>query len=94
MFLFSSFDPKVGRINSAAATTAQDSFEYQFLRVLNKVYQTIERNEARLADQDRRESIKIEWQQLALVIDRLVLSFTSFFKNQCRNSKFYFIFIK
>lgn len=92
MFLFSSFDPKVGRINSAAATTAQDSFEYQFLRVLNKVYQTIERNEARLADQDRRESIKIEWQQLALVIDRLVLSFTSFFKNQCRNSKFLFYF--
>ena len=50
-----------------------DSTERQFLRVLQKVYQTIEKNEMRLADQDRRETIRQEWQQLALILDRLLL---------------------
>lgn len=50
-----------------------DNFERQFLRVLNKVYQHIERTEARLADQDRKDVIKLEWQQVALVIDRLII---------------------
>ncbi|EFX76216.1 hypothetical protein DAPPUDRAFT_55424, partial [Daphnia pulex] len=50
-----------------------DNFERQFLRVLNKVYQHIERSEARLADQDRKDVIKLEWQQVALVIDRFLL---------------------
>ena len=43
---------------------SSDSFERQFLRVLHKVYQTIEKNEIRLADQDRRDQIKLEWQQV------------------------------
>lgn len=43
------------------------SFRYQ------QVYQTIEKNEMRLEDQDRKDAIKNEWQQLALVIDRLLL---------------------
>lgn len=47
-----------------------ESFERQFLRVLNKVYVHIERSEARLAEQDRKDVIKLEWQQVALVIDR------------------------
>ena len=47
-----------------------DNFELQFIRVLNKVYTAIERNEVRLADQDRKDAIKLEWQQLALIIDR------------------------
>ena len=50
-----------------------DSTERQFMRVLQKVYQTIEKNEMRLADQDRRETIREEWQQLALIVDRLLL---------------------
>ncbi|CAG0890050.1 unnamed protein product [Darwinula stevensoni] len=50
-----------------------ESFERQFLRVLNKVYQTIEKNDSRLAEQDRRDTIRLEWQQVALVIDRLLL---------------------
>ncbi|KAL8613097.1 hypothetical protein ACOMHN_035038 [Nucella lapillus] len=50
-----------------------DSTERQFMRVLTKVYQTIEKNEMRLADQDRRETIREEWQQLALILDRLLL---------------------
>lgn len=43
------------------------------MRVLKKVYQTIERNEIRLQEQDRKDILKQEWQQLALVIDRLLL---------------------
>jgi len=54
-----------------------DACERQFMRVLHKVNWTIERNEMRLADQDRRDYIKQEWQQVALVIDRmLMLCFT------------------
>lgn len=41
--------------------------------MLHKVYQTIERNEVRLAEQDRRDYIKQEWQQLALVVDRMLM---------------------
>lgn len=37
------------------------------------MYQTIEKNEMRLEDQDRKDAIRNEWQQLALVIDRLLL---------------------
>lgn len=40
---------------------------------LLQVYQTIEKNEMRLEDQDKKDAIKNEWQQLALVIDRLLL---------------------
>lgn len=41
-----------------------DSFEAQFLRVLHRVNCTIERNEIRLADQERRECTEIEWKQV------------------------------
>lgn len=50
-----------------------DHFERHFLRVLNKVHQTIEKNEIRLAEQDRRDTIRLEWQQVALVVDRFLL---------------------
>lgn len=50
-----------------------DTTERQFLRVLHKVYQTIEKNEMRLAEQDRRDTIRQEWQHLALILDRLLL---------------------
>ncbi|KAJ8873953.1 hypothetical protein PR048_024793 [Dryococelus australis] len=52
---------------------AQDSFEAQFLRVLNKVSHTIERNELRLAARERRDTAEIEWKQVALVCDRFLL---------------------
>ena len=58
---------------SSAPTPADSTFERQFVRVLHKVYQTIEKNEMRLAEQDRRDHIKLEWQQVALVVDRLLL---------------------
>lgn len=44
------------------------------MRVLTKVSQTIERNEIRLAHQDLRDAIKLEWQQVAQVVDRVLLS--------------------
>ncbi|XP_055328883.1 uncharacterized protein LOC129581697 [Paramacrobiotus metropolitanus] len=50
-----------------------DTFERQFLRVLNKVYQTIERNEMRLSEQDYKDSLCLEWQEVALVLDRFLL---------------------
>lgn len=50
-----------------------DSFEAQFLRVLNKVNHTIEHNELRLAEQERRDVAEIEWKQVALVCDRFLL---------------------
>ncbi|XP_013408627.1 neuronal acetylcholine receptor subunit alpha-10-like [Lingula anatina] len=59
--------------NMASEASSSDNFEKQFSRVLQKVYQTIERNEMRLAEQDRRDAIKLEWQQVAQVVDRLLL---------------------
>ncbi|PVD30574.1 hypothetical protein C0Q70_09842 [Pomacea canaliculata] len=50
-----------------------DPFELQFSRVLQRVNQTIERNEIRLMEQDKREVIKLEWQQVALIADRVLL---------------------
>ena len=47
--------------------------ERQFLQTLTKVQQTMEKNEFRLAEQDRRDVIKSEWQQVALVVDRVLL---------------------
>lgn len=50
-----------------------ENSDNQFLKVLHKVNQTIERNELRLAEQDRRDYIRQEWQQLALVVDRMLM---------------------
>ena len=50
-----------------------DNCEKQFSKVLHKVNVTIERNEMRLADQDRKDYIKLEWQQVAIVIDRTLM---------------------
>uniref|UniRef100_T1JEQ2 Uncharacterized protein n=1 Tax=Strigamia maritima TaxID=126957 RepID=T1JEQ2_STRMM len=50
-----------------------DNFERQLTRVLNKLYLSIERHEMRLTEQDRRDAIKLEWQQVALVLDRFLL---------------------
>ena len=50
------------------------SFEQQFMRVLNRVNQTIEKNEIRLAEQDERDNIKLEWQHVARILDRVLLT--------------------
>ncbi|KAJ8314215.1 hypothetical protein KUTeg_008776 [Tegillarca granosa] len=68
--------PSVFSINSQnrQQPNSSESFEQQFSKVLVKVYQTIERNEKRLADQEERDVIRTEWQQVALIVDRLLLS--------------------
>lgn len=67
--------PMSGSSSSCGGVQQQDAsaFERQFLRTLNKVHQTIEKNEFRLAEQDRRDAVKHDWQQVALVVDRLLL---------------------
>ncbi|TKR57608.1 hypothetical protein L596_030288 [Steinernema carpocapsae] len=56
-----------------AGSSSQDPFESEFLKVLHRVHATIERNEMRLAEKDRRDATKLEWQQVALVLDRFLL---------------------
>jgi len=53
--------------------TSQTIFEREFYETMLKVSRTIEKNEARLVELDRREFIKTEWQEVALVVDRLLL---------------------
>uniref|UniRef100_A0A914ZZ33 Neurotransmitter-gated ion-channel transmembrane domain-containing protein n=1 Tax=Parascaris univalens TaxID=6257 RepID=A0A914ZZ33_PARUN len=58
---------------SAHSAGSSDTFESEFLRVLNRVHATIARNEMRLAENDRRDASNLEWQQVALVLDRFLL---------------------
>ncbi|MFH4973495.1 hypothetical protein AB6A40_000204 [Gnathostoma spinigerum] len=51
-----------------------DKFENEFLNVLHSVHATIARNEMRLAEKDRRHAANLEWQQVALVLDRFLLA--------------------
>ena len=63
------------RFQNSEGTSApiMENFEAQFTRLLQKVYQTIDRNEMRLADQDKRDAIRVEWQQVAQIVDRVLL---------------------
>lgn len=47
--------------------------ERRLARTLNKLCQTIDRGDLRLADDDRRHANRIEWQQVSVVVDRLLL---------------------
>ena len=62
-----------GSSASTIPSSSESNFERQFVKTLQQVCQTIEKNEIRLADQDRRDYIKMEWQQVALVVDRVLL---------------------
>ncbi|EPB69061.1 hypothetical protein ANCCEY_11848 [Ancylostoma ceylanicum] len=53
--------------------TQLDEFEHEFLRVMDMVHAAIERNEMRTAEKDRRHAIELEWQQVAMVLDRFLL---------------------
>ncbi|EGT46252.1 CBN-ACR-21 protein [Caenorhabditis brenneri] len=50
-----------------------DEFEKEFLRVMSMVHGIIERNEMRVAERDKRDAIALEWQQVAMVLDRFLL---------------------
>ncbi|KHN75680.1 Ligand-gated ion channel 4 [Toxocara canis] len=62
-----------GSALNGSGTGGPDTFESEFLRVLNTVHATIARNEMRLAENDRRDASNLEWQQVALVLDRFLL---------------------
>ncbi|KZC05930.1 Neuronal acetylcholine receptor subunit alpha-7, partial [Dufourea novaeangliae] len=51
----------------------EGGLEAQWSRVLGRVHATIERNERRLTEQDRRERTELDWKQVALVSDRALL---------------------
>lgn len=55
------------------ASRDQHNFEQCFLRMLDRVHRTIEKSEFRMAEQERRDVIKREWQMVALVVDRVLL---------------------
>uniref|UniRef100_A0A158PHK9 Neur_chan_memb domain-containing protein n=1 Tax=Angiostrongylus costaricensis TaxID=334426 RepID=A0A158PHK9_ANGCS len=58
---------------STEETNSLDSFESEFLRIIDLVHATIERNEMRVAEHDRRDATQLEWQQVAMVLDRFLL---------------------
>ncbi|CAB3402079.1 unnamed protein product [Caenorhabditis bovis] len=68
---------KIGRRHtepeSSTASRSSDVFELEFLRVMSMVNGIIERNEMRVAEQDKRDAIALEWQQVAMVLDRFLL---------------------
>jgi hypothetical protein len=50
-----------------------ESFESHLLRVLHRVNSTIEKNESRQQEKEKRDQAEVEWKQVALVCDRLLL---------------------
>ena len=50
-----------------------DTIEPRFFKVLDKVSSTIDRNEVRCLESDKREQHELEWKHVSLVIDRLLL---------------------
>ncbi|KAG8229023.1 hypothetical protein J437_LFUL007578 [Ladona fulva] len=51
-----------------------ENIEPQFLRVLHRVNVSLEKNEARIGEQESRENAEVEWKQVALVCDRFLLA--------------------
>jgi len=49
---------------AGGATAGSNPVEQQFMQMLDKVCETIERNELRLLAQDRRDAVRLEWQQV------------------------------
>ena len=41
--------------------------------MLQSISASIAQNEMRLVEQDRRDAVKLQWQQVAVVVDRLLL---------------------
>ncbi|XP_048509891.1 neuronal acetylcholine receptor subunit alpha-10-like [Athalia rosae] len=61
------------RRNDSANSSPDVGIEAQWSRVLGRVHSTIDRNERRLTEQERRERTELEWKQVALVSDRALL---------------------
>ncbi|CAH1997595.1 unnamed protein product [Acanthoscelides obtectus] len=50
-----------------------DAFESQIVRILNKLHHSLEKNDIRLTEHERREQIELEWKQTSIVLDRVLL---------------------
>ena len=55
------------------STRAEERLDAQFTKVLQSISESINQNEMRLVEQDRRDAVKLQWQQVAVVVDRLLL---------------------
>lgn len=58
--------PERSQINASKLDT-------HFSMVLQTISESILQNELRLVEQDRRDAIKLQWQQVAVVVDRLLM---------------------
>lgn len=71
---FLGYRPSHGNTPTSDTNLDNTAFEAYITKVLQKVYETIERNDIRIAEQDKKEGIKLEWQQVAQITDRLLLT--------------------
>ncbi|KAL3266839.1 hypothetical protein HHI36_010990 [Cryptolaemus montrouzieri] len=55
-------------------TEEMDAFEAQILRLLDKVHASIDKNEQRVSEQERKETTELEWKHASIVLDRLLLA--------------------
>lgn len=61
-------------LSEGATSPSSDSkLDYHFSMVLQSISESILTNELRLVEQDRRDAIKLQWQQVAIVADRLLM---------------------
>ncbi|CAG9836554.1 unnamed protein product [Diabrotica balteata] len=51
-----------------------DAFESQVIRILHKVHSSLDKNDHRMTDQDRRDLTELEWKQASIVLDRFLLA--------------------
>ncbi|CAI5455195.1 unnamed protein product [Caenorhabditis angaria] len=58
---------------SASSNTVLSEFESRFRRILKRVYRSLQQHEIREEILDERSRIQWQWQQLASVVDRLLL---------------------
>lgn len=56
--------------NSMLEGRRRDWRESQILQMMSRVLDTMEKNEQRVEEMDKKDVIKLEWQQAALIIDR------------------------
>ena len=58
---------------TAASSSSHPHLEMEFVRTMQAFYRSLESSERRLAEKERMEAIRVEWQHVALVADRLLL---------------------
>lgn len=66
----SSFPCRSYQFCSSLEDRRRDKRESQMIEIMNRVLETMEKNEKRMEDVDKKDVIKLEWQQAALIVDR------------------------